>query len=94
VQAAGWATLLVVLGAGLGATRGPGGWRPLTGAALALALLGWLVAETPVTPLLTAALQGVGLLALTWSWRHRRWLLDALKTRRASGPERAEEVSP
>ncbi len=94
VQATGWATLLAVLGLGLGlgATCRTGGWRTLAGAALALTLLGWLAGGPLVSPLVTAAFQGVALLALTWSWRHRRWLLDALKTRRASGSERAEEV--
>ena len=88
LQAAGWATLLAVLALGLGLTRRPGGWKSLAWAALALALLGWLLAGTPAGPLVSAAFQGLGLLALAWLWRHRLWLLDTVKTR----AQRAEEV--
>lgn len=88
LQAAGWATLLAVLAVGLGLTRRPGGWKTLAWGAVALALLGWLLAGTPGGPLVSAAFRGLGLLALAWLWRHRLWLLDAVKTR----SQRAEEV--
>lgn len=81
LQAARWGAFLLVLALGFRATRRPAGWKPLAGTACALFLLGAFLAGTPGGPLVGGAAWGLTVLALLWLVRHRRWLVDFVKTR-------------
>ncbi len=100
LEAAWWGALLatLALGLGLGLTGRPEGWKKLVLSALALGLLGWLLAGTPGDVLVSGAMVGLALLGLVWLIRQRRWLLDAFRSRRQRpvdpGPDRPKEEVP